>query len=235
MRLSKFRMLGVFALTALVAGAVALPTRAKAPTKTQNFSPLLIAQSSANAPSADTPSKFGTFLDTASPNSTTTLTIPVTDFTYAYGGVGEPNGSTNTNLFKSLATSEYGVLGGASNSVLTALVPFPLTANALSTFSPNLTSTQLSHLKSATVSFQYVFASNPGDTLTFKVINVTTGQTTYTSQTSATGAQSVQLTLPNTAFPGPGQYAIDYELYKPKATNNDAAGFNNFTLTLVSQ
>ncbi|MEH2326802.1 MAG: tectonin domain-containing protein [Nostoc sp.] len=46
MRLSKFRIFIAFALTALVSGVFTLPTRAKEPIQTQNFRPLLIAQSS---------------------------------------------------------------------------------------------------------------------------------------------------------------------------------------------
>lgn len=247
MSLSKFRMLGVFAITALVAGAVALPTRAKEPIQTQTFQPLVIAQSSVDelefsatedatavsedALGAETRSEVGSFLDTASPDATIALTIPVTDFTYVDGGIGEPNRSTNKNLFKSFFKSEFGVLGGASDSVLEG----PLTSTAISTFSPNLTRTQLNNLKSVTVKFEYAFASDPKDTLVLIVRNVTTGKNTFSTTLVPPGEKSVKIAIPKTAFPTTGKYAIIYKLVKPGRTDNDAAGFNNVTLTLVSK
>ena len=246
MRLSKFRMFGLFALTTLVVGA-ALPTKAKEPTQTQTFKPKVIAQisttamefdaaedsnaASENASGAETRSQVEQFLNTVPSNTTLALPIPVTDFTYANGGIGEINGSTNQTLLKSFFKSEFGVLGGASDSV----VEGPIRATATSTFSPNLTQAELNNLKSVTVKFEYAFASDPKDILVLIVRNVTTGNNTFSTVLFPPGDKSVRISIQKTAFPTTGKYAIIYRLVKPEKTDSDVAGFNNVTLTLVSK
>ncbi len=247
MRLSKFRMFGLFALTALAAGAVVLPTQAEEPTPTQIFKPRVIAQSSAtamefdatedanaaaeNALGAETRSQVEQFLNTASSNTAIALPIPVTDFTYANGGIGEINGSTNKTLLRSFFKSEFGVLGGASDSV----VEGPVRATATSTFSPNLTSAELNNLKSVTVKFEYAFASAPKDILVLIVRNVTTGNNTFSTVLFPPGEKFVNITIQKTAFATTGKYAIIYRLVKAEKTDTDVAGFKNVTLTLVSK
>jgi len=225
----KFRLFSILALTALVTGTFALPTRAKQPIQTQKIRPLLIAQSSANTsePSLVVPDtvntntldQFGTFLDTASPNATINIIIPVTDFQDHNGEVKSP---PSLPLFNSFI-SDYGFLGITTG-----------TAYAVSPQTPKFTQAQINNLKSVTVNFDYGYNQNPS-TLTPSVLfielyNVTKGTsqiiTTLKATGTGTGAKVIpaSVSIPTTDFLPQNNYEIIFVLQK---NNADTAGFGN--------
>ncbi len=231
MRFIKFRLLSILALTALVTGTFALPTRAKQHILTQKIPPLLIAQSSANTsePSLIVPDtvntntldQFGTFLDTASPSATINIIIPVTDFQYHNGEVKSP---PSLPLFNSFI-SDYGFLGMTTG-----------TAYAVSPQTPKFTQSQINNLKSVTVNFDYGYNQNPS-TLTPSVLfielyNVEKGTsqiiTTLKATGTGTGAKVIPpnppVTIPTTAFAPGYNYEIIFVLQK---NNADTAAFGN--------
>lgn len=256
MRLSNFRIPAVLAGLAFFAVTAAVPTLAKQPTRLEAAKPLLMAQESTaaqesavagesavaeDAASDDATILNGgagaaardairTFLDSKPAGSTLNLSLPVKDFIYHNGGVGDPKGSTNKNIFNSYFKTEYGVLGAASDYVLTG----PLTARATSGFSPKLTQQDLNKLKSVTLKFDYAFKSRPGDALDLIIRNVTTGETTFDKSLSPSSGQSVTLDITK-YFTKPGQYAVRFKFVKLGRTNDDAAGFNNVNLTITQK
>ncbi len=131
---------------------------------------------------------------------------------------------------KSFFKTEFGVVGGANNTVLKG----PLTASATSAFSPRLTQKDVNRLKSVSVKFDYAFASNPRDTLTLTVKNLTTGENTFNIRLAPTPGKSVSEDI-SKAFTKPGQYVVRYRLTKPGTTDNDVAGFNKVTLAIVTK
>lgn len=195
-----------------------------------------------DAPGAGNREKFRNFLDTnpSTSNSPSTLRVRVTpslqldlsldvgDFIYTNGGIGQPNGLTNSQIFNSFFTTQFGVLSGSNRQILSG----PLTATATSAFSPFLSQTDLDKLKSVTVKFDFAFVPNSGDKLNLQIRNTTTGQTTFNTAIVFIRGTGLTADITN-AFTQPGQYSVRYRLVKPGSTNNDAAGFNNVTVTIV--
>jgi len=190
----------------------------------------------------------------AAPAHAGTLVIPIpaafngaAGFSYAdnvgntASGTAPNNGRVDTNIFGSVLTTQFGVLGadeGNPGSGDIAATSGTIVANAFSAASPFLSSTLINSLTSAVVQFQFAQVGTNGNPLSDIVIaNVSTGfgvslGTLPITGRALFGANGNILNALRTL--GPGQYIVLYRYQETGTAATRALAFQNVTLTFVT-
>lgn len=232
----------VFGLSLFVSSEVS-PTQAKLPIGTTLIAQeanLLLQPSIPDAdpivdntvtPNSQTEQQSKTFLDTAAPSSSVSISVPPESGLYIYGGVGDTAGTTNRRIFSSFFKGEdYGVLGASGETT----VKGPVVAKVISPAFLSLSSGDISRIKSVKLTFDYAFVSdkNNQDTLSFSVQRVGSKTAALSATLPPTAGTRVNVDI-TSAFTEPGRYLAIVKFVKPGNTKNDAVGFSNTVLTIT--